>query len=203
MSRPISLYCPSKAQGSLGWLNGLVDWKVATPSSHKVSMVYKLSCARLLASWQHFFCQSLLDMFPSLSTPFSALFKRCASLCLDLEVCQGRTDSAAEKRMNLLSPLQIAQFYPHLFSLALHFCKDPPCDLHCPPGLQGSVTSYLNLCQKSLHFYQCQQCRASSARTFETDFIYYTGYWSILYTYCLTHVIVKIERDLSNIIQNT
>ena len=24
--------------------------------------------------------------------------------------------------------------------------------------------------QKSLHFYQCKQCRASSARTFETDF---------------------------------
>ena len=24
--------------------------------------------------------------------------------------------------------------------------------------------------QMSLHFYQCKQCRASSARTFETDF---------------------------------
>ena len=27
------------------------------------------------------------------------------------------------------------------------------------------------LSQKSLHFYQCQQCRASSARNFETYFI--------------------------------
>ena len=35
-----SLYSPSQVRGSLGWINGLVEWKVVTPSGHKVYMAF-------------------------------------------------------------------------------------------------------------------------------------------------------------------
>ena len=45
--------------------------------------------------------------------------------------------------------------------------------------------------QKSLHFYQCKQCRASSARTFETDF---TNQPKAKWTRCRTAATSPIVR---------